>query len=245
MSPDEIRERASQFQWYHTIDLGHGVVTRGDYDLRPLLREYGIPASLAGKSVLDVGPGHGFFSFEFERRGAARVTTAELPDWTGHDASPVLRQEFARLESGTTMEPYLHGALGFAIQALGSRVERTFHNVYDLSPERVGEFDLVFCASVLLHLTDPLRALYAIRTVTREQAIICTGIDTSRHVRKEPRALFLGTATGQAFWFPTMKCLEQMALAAGFRQVEAVSTFQLKSTDGRFNTPHGTIRAIV
>ena len=119
MSPDEIRERASQFQWYHTIDLGHGVVTRGDYDLRPLVREYGIPASLAGKSVLDVGPGHGFFSFEFERRGAARVTTAELPDWTGHDASPVLRQEFARLESGTTMEPYLHGALGFAIQALG------------------------------------------------------------------------------------------------------------------------------
>src|SRR5574338_709630 len=157
MSPDEIRERASQFQWYHTIDLGHGVVTRGDYDLRPLLREYGIPASLAGKSVLDVGPGHGFFSFEFERRGAARVTTAELPDWTGHEASPVLRQEFARLESGTTMEPYLH------------------------------------------------RALYAIRSRTREQAIISTRIDTSRHVRKEARALFLGTATGQAFWFPTMK----------------------------------------
>ena len=61
----------------------------------------------------------------------------------------------------------------------------------------------------------------------------------------EPRALFLGTATGQAFWFPTMKCFEQMALAAGFARVERVSTFSLRSVDGKFDTPHGTIRAFV
>ena len=112
---------------------------------------------------------------------------------------------------------------------------------FDSSPSRVG----VFCASVLLHFTDPLRALYAIRGVTREQAIICTAIDPALHVRGQARALFRGTATGQAFWLPTMACLEQMALASGFRRVERVSTFRLRSRDGNFDTPHGTVRAFV
>ena len=245
MTAAEIRERAQQFEWYHTIDLGQGVTTSGTYDLRKMLKHYGIPASLKGKTVLDVGPGHGFFSFEFEARSAERVATAEIPTWSSHDASPVLRQKFVEGNVEQTMDPYLRGALGFAIEARGSKVQRNFCNVYELSPEKVGTFDLVFCASVLLHLTDPLRAIYAMRTVTREQAIICTGIDTSLHVANQARALFLGTPTGQAFWFPTMTCLEQMALAAGFSQVERVSTFSLKSVDGKFDTPHGTIRALV
>lgn len=243
MSPDEIRRRVGGFYWYHTIDLGHGITTPGTYDLRPLLGHYGIPESLTGKSVLDVGPGHGFFCFEFERRGAARVATAELPAWAQHDGSPVLKQQFDRRGIDREADPYLHGALAFAIAARGARIERLFHTVYELSPESVGTFDIVFCASVLLHLTDPLRALFAIRTVTREQAIICTGVDNAVHVRNQSRALFRGTPDGQSFWFPTMKCLEEMALAAGFTRVERVSTFRLKSTDGKFNTPHGTIRA--
>ena len=127
----------------------------------------------------------------------------------------------------------------------GSRVERHFHSVYDLTPERVGIYDLVFCASVLLHLTDPLRAMYGIRRVCRDQAIISTGIDTHLHVAGQSRALFIGTATGQAFWLPTMTCLEKMLLAAGFARVERVSTFHLKSVDGTFDTPHGTLRAFV
>ena len=245
MTAAEIRERAQQFEWYHTIDLGQGVTTSGTYDLRKMLKHYGIPASLKGKTVLDVGPGHGFFSFEFEARSAERVATAEIPTWSSHDASPVLRQKFVEGNVEQTMDPYLRGALGFAIEARGSKVQRNFCNVYELSREKVGTFDLVFCASVLLHLTDPLRAIYAMRTVTREQAIICTGIDTSLHVANQARALFPRTPTGQAFWFPTMTCLEQMALAAGFSQVERVSTFSLKSVDGKFDTPHGTIRALV
>jgi tRNA (mo5U34)-methyltransferase len=245
LTADELKKRVQGFEWYHTIDLGQGIVTPGQYDLRPLLKHYGIPDSLRGKSVLDVGPGHGFFSFEFEQRGAERVATVELPTWTEHDASPVLRGEFDRGKLGEVMDGYLRGALGLAIEARGSRVQRHFYSVYDITPQNIGTYDVVFCASVLLHLTDPLRALYAIRTVTREQAIICTGIDTSLHVMNQARALFLGTPTGQAFWFPTMTCLEQMMTAAGFSKVERVSTFHLKSTDGKFDTPHGTVRGYV
>ena len=249
LSPDELRKHVAQHAWYHVIDLGHGIQTPGTYDLRSVIQHYGLPDSMTGQSVLDVGPGHGFFSFEFERRGAASVTTAELAAWAEHDASPALKDEFDR--SGATrladgsVDRYLHGALGLAIHARRSKVQRRFCNVYDLSPERVGLHDLVFCASVLLHVTDPLRALYGIRRVTGRQAIICTGIDNTLEFVHQARALFLGTPDGQAFWFPTMTCLERMALAAGFSRVERVSTFTLTSVDGHFQTPHGTIRAFV
>jgi SAM-dependent methyltransferase len=244
LSPDEIRQRVTEFEWYHRIDLGHGIVTPGIYDLQPLLGHYGIPDSLAGRRVLDVGPAHGFFAFEFERRGA-EVVTAELPSWSEHDAHPEVKA--AAEAAGADIaayEDYHHGALGFAIRARRSRVERRFCNVYDLSPERVGTFDIVFCASVLLHLTDPIKALYGIRRVCRDHALICTGVDHDPQVAEQPRAMFVGRPNGHAFWLPTISCLEQMALAAGFVHIERVSRFNLTSVDGQYSTPHGTIRAI-
>jgi tRNA (mo5U34)-methyltransferase len=239
LSPEEVRRRLADYEWYHTIDLGNGIFTPGQYDLQPVLEHYGIPDSLAGASVLD-----GFFAFELERRGAT-VATAELPNWANHDASPLLREEFARYGDLAEPEAYHRGALGFAIQARGSQVQRHFCNVYDLTPERVGTYDLVFCASVLLHLTDPLRALFGMRRVCRDQAIICTGIDITPGLEGESRALFVGQVDGQAFWMPTVTCLERMALAAGFARVERVSAFRLQSLDGRFDTPHATIRAFI
>jgi tRNA (mo5U34)-methyltransferase len=239
---DEKRARMGDFAWYHTVDLGDGVVTPGQYDHRTLLSHYGLPDDLTGKTVLDVGPAHGFFAFELERRGAARVVTAELPQWSAHDGSGVLKSGFERDGADEANEGYLHGALGFAIEARGSAVEQVFCNVYDLSPDSVGEFDLVFCASMLIHITDPLRALYAIRSVTRETAIVVTTIDP-RPRGRAPRARFVGRPDGQTFWEPNVRCLEQWVVAAGFGSVELVSKFRLASVDGRFDEPHATIRA--
>jgi tRNA (mo5U34)-methyltransferase len=237
---DEMR----RYKWYHTVDLGNGLVTPGEYDHRPILGHYGLPDSLAGKTVLDVGPAHGFFAFEFEERGAARVVTVELPKWSAHDAGASLKKTLSDGKSDSEMETYLHGALDFAIRARRSRVERQFFNVYDLSPEVVGSFDITFCGSLLIHLTDPLRALSAIRSVTREYCVVATVID-SDPASVGARALFYGTQDGQAFWAPNMTCLERWAICSGFRRVEHVSTFQLLSPHGTFDIPHGAIRAYV
>ena len=242
LTPTEIEQTVNQYDWYHRIELADGIFTPGQYDLAPILANYGLPDDMRGMTVLDIGPAHGFFAFEFERRGAI-VTTAELPSWSEHDASPNLQREFDR--AGSAPEAYHRGAFGFAIQARGSRLNRLFCNIYDLTPERVGMHDLVFCASVLLHLTDPLRALFAMRKVCKHEAIVCTGIDTAPHTATEPRALFVGQANGQAFWLPSVVCLQQMVRAAGFARCERVSTFHLKSVDGVFDTPHGTVRAFV
>src|SRR5262245_44432204 len=111
LDPTETIRRMGQFEWYHTLELGRGLVTKGHYDHRPILRHYGLPASLAGKTVLDVGPAHGFFAFEFERRGAARVVTVELPRWSAHDGSPELKSSFHRNQADVRYRRYLHAAL--------------------------------------------------------------------------------------------------------------------------------------
>src|SRR5262245_62521924 len=56
--------------WYHTIELGNGLVSRGFYDHRPVVNCYGLPDSLCGKTALDIGTADGFWAFEMERRGA-------------------------------------------------------------------------------------------------------------------------------------------------------------------------------
>jgi tRNA (mo5U34)-methyltransferase len=244
MSVDAKRAGAAAFDWYHTIDLGDGVVTAGLYDHRPLVPAYGLPDDLQGLSALDVGPAHGFFAFELEARGADPVVTVELPRWSAHDASPQLRTQFEADGSDSSTRDYLHGALAFAIEARSSRVEQRIGNVYDLSPETTGRFDLVFCGSMLLHVSDPVRALYSIRSVTRESAIIATAIDRDRFGR-QPRAIFAGQAHNQVFWIPNMRSLASWGLAAGFARCEPGATFRLRSRDGQFRDLHGVVRAWV
>src|SRR5215217_1631087 len=58
--------------WWHSIDLGLGVVTPGGKSpefLAGELESLHLP-SLHGKSVLDIGAWDGFYSFAAEQRGA-------------------------------------------------------------------------------------------------------------------------------------------------------------------------------
>ena len=90
-APDDPRLEG----WYHTIELGGGIVTKGVFDHRPILDRFGLPASLAGKSALDVGTGDGFFAFELERRGAERVTAIDVPTLDDIDWTPTMRSRLA------------------------------------------------------------------------------------------------------------------------------------------------------
>src|SRR5262245_29064139 len=82
----------SHYYWYHTIDLGDGLVTPGDYDYRYALPLYKFPADMRGMNVLDVGSATGFFAFEFERRGA-KVVSVDLPSMTEWDIANTDREK--------------------------------------------------------------------------------------------------------------------------------------------------------
>ncbi len=55
MDRDDLQSRAAALHWYHSIDLGHGIVTPGVDETPYRLARLGLPPSLAGKSILDIG----------------------------------------------------------------------------------------------------------------------------------------------------------------------------------------------
>jgi tRNA (mo5U34)-methyltransferase len=232
----ELTALVDSLTWYHTIDLGNGVLTPGYYDHRPYLPYYGFPDDLTGKTVLDIGAASGFFSFEFEQRGA-QVTATDLPAWFDHDFGPNYQPDHTA-DSGQT---YLHRPFEVARQLRQSKVAINYINIYDITPESVGLFDLVFCGSVLIHLTDPIRALWRIASVTQEKAIIATSLEASEPDR--PFALMVGAERGDGWWIPTRACLELMVVAAGFVGIEWVSDFQLNYRGQDHGPYHGVLHA--
>jgi tRNA (mo5U34)-methyltransferase len=228
--PDDLRLRG----WYHTIELGDGLVTQGHWDHRPVVDRYGVPESLAGRTALDVGTCDGFWAFELERRGAERVVAIDVERWGDFDWLPSVRTTLgwrAQLRSDARFR------IAHAMRR--SRVERLVCNVYDLSSETVGSFDVVFCGDVLVHLRDPLRALLNIRAVTGEVAVVATMAEGEMEERFADRPWLAfghremeadqGLAPGSSgiyFRFGS-RALREALEYVGFARTEAMPTFRL------------------
>src|SRR5579859_2611907 len=75
---DELRRRVDSIVWYHSIDLGDGIVTDGFS--KTFLEGPQLP-DFAGRTVLDIGAWDGYYSFLAERRGAARVVALDHYVW--------------------------------------------------------------------------------------------------------------------------------------------------------------------
>jgi tRNA (mo5U34)-methyltransferase len=207
MNADEIRARVAELKWHHSIDLGHGITTPGqDKSDRKLLRAQ-IPASLKGKTVLDVGAWDGFFSFEAERRGASRVLATDSYSWNGsHDWGDKRGFKLAR-------------------EALGSRVEDQDIDVLDLSPERVGTFDVVLFLGVLYHMKHPMLAVEKVASVTRDMVILETAVDMLNY-RRPAMAFYAADEMGAdaTNWCgPNPAAVVSMLKVAGFKRVEIVA----------------------
>ena len=205
MTQEELEQRAAEIQWFHTIDLGQGLITAGVDDTPRKLQSLGLPDDLHGRTVLDIGAWDGFFSFEAERRGAARVLAVDSYSWTGSGWG---NQDGFRL----------------AREALNSQVEDRELEVSDISPESVGTFDLVLFLGVLYHMPYPLQALERVAAVTEKHLILETAVDflgTSRPAM----AFFAGTEFNEDptnWWAPNPPALRDMLATVGFRESRIV-----------------------
>jgi SAM-dependent methyltransferase len=219
-----IQEVAASGGAYHRLDFGDGLVLDGEYDLSKVLHHYGIPSDLRGQRVLDIGTATGFLGFECARRGA-EVTAIDI--WDG-----VLYERFRR--------------------ATGLDTRYVQKSIYDLDAS-FGQFDLVVCGSLLLHLPDFVGALRCIRSVCRGTAII-----TSSYFEmpgSEDRGLcdFVGVRTRSdageywVYWNVSPMALRKMLLAADFSEAVEVSRFDLVSEPGHndFVVPHVVIHGTV
>lgn len=207
VSPEEIQARVAQLRWHHSIDLGHGIVTPGQDNSPRKLARLKLPASLAGKTVLDVGAWDGYFSFDAARRGAARVLATDSCCWNGsHDWGSKKGFDFAR-------------------QVLGLKVEDQMIDVLDLSPEKVGMFDVVLYLGVLYHMKHPLLSLERVASVTRDMVVVETVVDMLS-CKRPAIAFYPGDEVGRdpSNWCgPNPAALTGMLRTVGFKRVEIVS----------------------
>src|SRR3954451_18820075 len=105
-SGQDLATEVERYPWYHTLDLGNGVVTKGMFDHRPVLHHYPIPADLSGLRCLDVATMDGYWAFEMERRGAASVTALDLEDPEELDWPASLRAEAVKTVDETKAERF-------------------------------------------------------------------------------------------------------------------------------------------
>ena len=221
----EIIQRIGGFEWYHSINLGHGIVTPGAFNHQPHLSDYRLPERLDGLRVLDVATFDGFWAFEFERRGAAEVIAMDIESFNEVDLPPMRKERIPKEDLDRKT------GLGFNIakDILGSKVERKTRNIYALSPDWMGKFDMVFCSDLLLHLMNPMKALQNIYSVVSGSAIIVEPYDPELNLISPYREVFhyKGGEGKCLWWMFSLNGLEKMIYDAGFSRVKLLNTFEL------------------
>lgn len=203
---DDLAAQAAKQYWHHSIDLGGGVVTKGNKSLDVLNGEADLifdRIDMRGRSVLDIGAWNGFFSFEADRRGAARVLATDSYCWNN--------EEFRGRE-----------AFDLAHAALKSTVEVKEIDVTDLSIQTVGQFDIVLYLGVFYHRYDTIEALSRVAALARDVLVVETYIDLRDlkvpAMRFYPGKELNGDPTN--WWGPNEQLMELLLGGLGFAEVE-------------------------
>lgn len=235
-----ILGRISEVEWYHSIDLGHFMVTPGLFDHRPLLPHYHLPENLKDMRILDVATYDGFWAFEFEKRGAAEVVAMDIGTWNEIDIPPRIRAEASK----ELLDTKTGNGFNIAKDILGSKVRRKLMNVYDLSPQWMGKFDFVFCSDLLLHLMNPMKALQNILSVVSGYAYIVDvfnpefGDDESNAILR-----YAGGTDRMVWWRFGLGSLKKMITDAGFRKVGLVNKFEFSVKNQKKMYWHAVFKA--
>jgi SAM-dependent methyltransferase len=207
---------------YHRLHLTPDLCIEGDYDMRRYVDLYGIPDDLAGLKVLDVGTAAGYFALECARRGGEVVA---IDVW---DSTPV--QAIARCADVP--------------------ISYVTKSIYDLD-RGFGEFDLVVCGSLLLHLPDLFGAVSALRRVCRGRLCVSTACPPDSGTSERPTCDFLGQrgedGNYYSYWDVSAAALRRMLLLTGFARLDHERHFLLESNEGRhpFAVPHVVMTARV
>jgi tRNA (mo5U34)-methyltransferase len=188
---------------------------------------------------LDVGTMDGFWAFEMERRGAREVIAADVGQVDDLDWPPLWRK---RIEP--TLDDTKEARFRLAHSAIGSSVKRIERSVYELDSD-LGEFDLIFCGDLLVHLKDPITAIERLRSVCGGSAIVCNPVKRFRFGRRRPLAQFDGIDEFQ-WWLLSEETIERMMLATGFARVEVGPRFELPARDpGKWKGLRAVMRGFV
>jgi tRNA (mo5U34)-methyltransferase len=208
MSDKALAEAVRQYQWFHSIDLGNGIVTPGAKSAAVHKIEataFFDPIQMEGATVVDIGAWNGFYSFEAKRRGASRVLATDHVAWEtlrGRDAFDLSRS------------------------VLGLDIETLDIDVPDISPEKLGTFDVVLFLGVFYHLFDPIDGLRRAASLAKEVLVVETHMALGELDRPAmvmyPGAELNGDASN--WWGPNPACMMALLRQFGFEKIDAAWT---------------------
>jgi tRNA (mo5U34)-methyltransferase len=189
---------ASVRHWHQTFEILPGVTTPGSYDPGFMIEKMQLPRDLSGLRALDIGSSDGFFSMTLRQRGAEVVALDYRPK-------------------------ELHG-FGVMERLTGLRFDYRQGNLYDITQEKFGSFDIVLFFGVLYHLPDMLKALAILRSVCSGEMFLEThcavdltpDIAAARYYRE--RTLNNDFTN---FWSPNPRCLVDMLFDTAFDVVRS------------------------
>lgn len=207
-------QRACEF--YHVSDLPDGTATAGQWDLRQSADDYLGRVDFAGKRVIEIGPASGFLSFHMERQGA-RVAAIEPPMQSFWDLVPQAAVD-AGSARGTFGAHIMHirNSFWFLHRLYGSGVECYEADAYRLPPQPV-RFDIGVLASVLLHVSSPVRMLESVAATVEGQLVIVERYFPE--IAAEPLCRLLPTAANRSletWWDFSPRFFEQYLGVLGF-----------------------------
>lgn len=193
---EALRSKINSLRWFHQIDFGNGLLAPGAKKIDVLRSEAQIyfDEPLYGLTVLDIGCWGGFNSFEAFRRGANRVLA------TDHFVSTDPRNIGSR------------EAFELARERLAPSAEVLDIDIPELTPERLGTFDVVLFCGVFYHLRNPFLALEQIARLVKRTLILETHLDALDI--NLPAMIFYPTnelgSDPTNWWGPNQACVEAM-----------------------------------
>ncbi|MGF7169438.1 tRNA (mo5U34)-methyltransferase [Sphingobium xanthum] len=210
MEVDEMSGmRTEDIKWFHSFELADGTKINGikPYDVQLQEADAFFSEPLDGKSVLDIGSWDGFFSFEAERRGAARVVATDNFCWSGEGWGS--KDGFDLIHT-----------------KLQSKVEAFDVDVNDLPASGLGQFDVVLFLGVFYHLKDPYAGLENAAKMCADHLVVETVTALPREKLPAMRLFAPAELGGDPtnFWAPNIPALELMLRTFGFSRIEALAS---------------------
>lgn len=207
-SATNLQEIVDSYFWWHSIDLGNGIITNGTKTPEIMQLEYENTFSkinLVGRTVLDIGTWNGGFAVEAWRRGASSVTGVDHFTWN---------------------HPYYRGRETFNLvsEVTGANLKAIDRDLDDprLDLSDIGQHDVVLFLGVFYHLKNPLSALREVSGTVRDVLVLETYVERFSDDRPAmvfyPGAELAGDATN--WWGPNTACIVELLKLMGFAQIE-------------------------
>jgi len=229
LTDNDIRNAFGQFKyWHYAFQFEGGLEFKRfnvnpdpklDFPERPLQRfrhifPYLLEAeqcSLKGKRILDIACNSGFWSIQCALMGA---------DVVGFDARPELIEQANLIKSIVGID----------------NAEFKVLNFWDMSPEKLGVFDVVLNLGILYHLPDPIAVLSRTKAMATSTIVLDTAIydaqDTLIRLDWEDAFDIRATSKAGIVSFPTRASVELMLRHIGCSHWKEIP---IRSTDMPFD----------